>query len=109
MTYVLTLFVVLAVLFIVAVKLVNKVYESGHQIWSIFVGFLSFLLLVVGTITLHGNQIALIIVQVVFMFGTIVFFMAFTKNYKLYLAGKGKGWIADRTRKIQDLNKKHNH
>ncbi|CAJ1202606.1 hypothetical protein CPR19092_LGOLGGFK_02484 [Companilactobacillus paralimentarius] len=108
MTYVILMFVVLAILFAVAIKLVNKVYENGHQIWSILVGLTSFVLLIIGTITLH-NQIALIIVQIVFMFGSIVFFMAFTRNYKLFLAGKGKGWIADRTRKIQALSKKHNH
>ena len=108
MTYVITLFIVLAILFIIAYKMVNEIYKRGHQIWSIFVGLLSFILLIIGTITVH-NQIALMFVQVVFMFGTIVFFMAFTRNYKLYLAGKGKGWIADRTRKIQEINKKHNH
>ncbi|AUI72082.1 hypothetical protein COSHB9_11190 [Companilactobacillus alimentarius] len=108
MTYVITLFMVLAVLFIIAYEMVNEVYKHGHQIWSMCVGLLSFILLIIGTITIH-NQIALIFVQVIFMFGTIVFFMAFTRNYKLYLAGKGKGWIADRTRKIQELNKKHNH
>jgi len=108
MTYVITLFAVLAVLFFGAITLVNKVYASGHQIWSMLVGGISFVLLIIGSITLH-NQAALIAVQVIFMFGIIVFFMAFTRNYKLYLAGKGKGWIADRTRKIQELNKKHNH
>jgi len=108
MKYAIIMFVILMILFAVAIKLINIVYDNGHRIWSILVGLMSFILLIVGTITLH-NQVALTIIQIIFMFGTIVFFVAFTRNYKLYLAGKGKGWIADRTRKIQELNKKHNH
>lgn len=108
MGYAIMMFLVLAVLFTAALALVGWVYQSGHRIYGTLVGFASFILLIVGQ-AITNNRIALIAFQVVFLFGCIVFFMAATKNYKLFMAGEGKGWLANRVRKMQALSKNHPH
>lgn len=105
MSYVIKLFGVLAILFIIAINLVNKIYRSGHQIPGFLIGFISFVILILAQILSH-NQMVLTIAQVVFLFGCILFFMASTKNYNLARQGKGKGWLAKRVRRLREANKK---
>ena len=107
MAYVLLLFFVLAICFVAANLIVNRVYQSGHKIYGLLVGFLSFLVLILAQV-LTRNQIVLYIAQLIFMFGCVVFFMASSRNYLQFQAGKGTGWFSKRLRKVQALNKQHN-
>lgn len=103
MLYILTLFVVLAVSFTLATGLVEIIYKSGRRLNSLIIGGASFLVLIMGSI-LTSNQIMLYIIQVVFLFGTIVFFMVATKNYRALIKGEGSGWLAKRVRKLKSMN-----
>lgn len=106
MLYTFKIFLVLAILFIVAIKSIDAVYNNGKQIPSFLVGGISFLCLILGQIFLK-NQILLTISVITFLFGSIVFFMSATRNYKLLINGEGNGWLAKRVRKLKNASKNH--
>lgn len=100
------LFIVLAVLFILSTALVEKVYQSGHQINSFLVGGASFVVLILGQI-FFTNPVVMYGIQVLFLFGTIIFFMSATRNYKLLMSGEGNGWLAKKVKRLRAANQKH--
>lgn len=91
-------------LFIIAHSLVEKVYKSGHRIYSMLVGFISCLLLIYDLLFVKSTIISTII-QALYLFGGIVFFMSFDLNFKLIIKGKGNSWLAKRIRRLQSMSK----
>lgn len=98
------LVMMLIFLFIIAHSLVEKVYKSGHRIYSMLVGFISCLLLIYDLLFVKSTIISTII-QALYLFGGIVFFMSFDLNFKLIIKGKGNSWLAKRIRRLQSMSK----
>lgn len=98
------LVVILLFLFILAHNLVEKVYKSGHKIYSMLVGFISCLLLIYDSLFVK-NTIISTIIQALYLFGGIIFFMSFNLNFKLIIKGKGNSWLAKRIRRLRSLSK----
>ena len=98
------LVMMLIFLFIIAHRLVEKVYKSGHRIYSMLVGFISCLLLIYDLLFVKSTIISTII-QALYLFGGIVFFMSFDLNFKLIIKGKGNSWLAKRIRRLQSMSK----
>lgn len=98
------LVIMLIFLFIIAHSLVKKIYKNGHKIYSMLVGFISCLLLIYDSLFVKSTIISTII-QTLYLFGGIVFFMSFNLNFKLIIKGKGNSWLAKRIRRLRSLSK----
>jgi hypothetical protein len=99
------LFIVLAIMITASMAVVNRVYAKGGHLNGTLIGFASFLVLILAQLFLK-NEILQSIATGLFLFGSILFFMVASKNYKLFMDGKSHGWLARRVQKVNELSKK---